>query len=223
MSPRGATMHAIPPTIPFPSGRSIPDWSSSAPPVPHTHTLGRDEEIEQVIDLIDRDDARLVSLLGPGGVGKTRLALEVTQSIAASFAHGARFVPLASVRDSALVPIAVAHALGFYESGERTAAELMADLLEEQHMLLVLDNMEQVIGSAPAWLSGLLRRAPRLKVLATSRIPLNIDGENQFLVPPLPVEDSDVGTSAAVRLFAERARAVRHDFDLDDRNTDVVG
>ena len=85
-------------------------------------------------------------------------------------------------------------------------------------MLLVLDNMEQVIGAAHPWLAGLLHQAPRLKVLVTSRIPLTIDGEQQFLVPPLETPTSDAGTSAAVRLFAERARAVRHDFTLDDGN-----
>lgn len=169
-----------------------------------------------------RDDVRLVTLLGPGGVGKTRLAQEVTRSAAPAFAHGARFVPLDSVRDPDLVPAAVAHALGFQESGQRPAPDLLADLLKDQHMLLVLDNMEQVIEAASPWLSNLLTHAPLLNVLVTSRIPLNIDGEHQYIVPTLDTTDADSGASAAVRLFAERAKAVRHDFVLNDANADVI-
>lgn len=215
-------MNATPLTVPFHYGPPASDPSSDVPASPPNLTIGRDEEIRHVVELIDRDDVRLVTLLGPGGVGKTRLAHEVTRSIAHAFAHGARVVALDAVRDPALVPTAVAHALGFYESGERTAAELMRDLLADQHMLLVLDNMEQVVGAATPWLSSLLRHAPRLHVLVTSRIPLNIDGEHQYLVPPLETPETEAGASAAVRLFEERARAVRHDFALDDDTLGVV-
>ncbi len=192
------------------------------PATPHTLTFGRDQEIDRIVALIHRDDIRLVTLLGPGGVGKTRLAQEVARSIAPDFAHGVRFVALESVRDPALVPAAVAHALGLYESGERTAGELLADILSDQHMVLVLDNMEQVIGAATTWLPGLLRQAPLLEVLVTSRIPLNIEGEHQFLVSPLELPGDDPGASASVQLFTERAQAVRDDFVLDDGNTGVV-
>jgi predicted ATPase/DNA-binding CsgD family transcriptional regulator len=215
-------MNATPLTVPFLYGPPASDPFPDVPPSPPNLTIGREREIQHVIELIDRDNVRLVTLLGPGGIGKTRLAYEVTRTLAPAFAHGARVVALDAVRDPALVPTAVAHALGFSESGERTAADLMGDLLVGQHMLLVLDNMEQVVGAATPWLSGLLRRAPRLNVLVTSRIPLNIDGEHQFLVPPLETPVTDPGTSAAVRLFAERARAVRHDFAIDEQNVDAI-
>ena len=188
--------------------------------------LGREREIEQVLNLLDGDSVRVLSLLGPGGVGKTRLALEVLRLARDDLAHGACFVPLAPVRDHALVPFAVAQALGILESGALPTTELLAEWLEERHLLLVLDNLEQVIAAASPWLTDLLAHCPRLKVLATSRIPLDITGEQRFRVPTLPVPETLAPASldeyASVTLFSQRARGVRSDFVLDSDNSKIV-
>lgn len=184
--------------------------------------LGRDDDVRQVLHLIDSDEHQIVTLLGPGGVGKTRLAQEVAARAGPSFAHGAMMVPLDAVRDAALVPVAVARSLGYQESGERRADELLAELLPRRHMLLLLDNFEQVTGAAAPWLTDLLSRSPRLKVLVTSRIALHISGEQQFIVRPLPTSGTASDQNPALALFIQRARAVRPDFLPDDRSTKVI-
>jgi predicted ATPase/DNA-binding CsgD family transcriptional regulator len=189
----------------FPSSSQLPLAASGLAP-PLTPILGRQEELRQIMDLLDRDDLRVVTMLGPGGVGKTRLAHEVARSTQALYAHGAHFVSLETVQNAGEVPKAVAQGLGLRESPERGAPELLAELLADRHMLLVLDNLEQVIGAA-AWLSELLSAAPLLKVLGTSRIPLRISGEQQFHVPVLNVPETDVARSAAVQLFVHRAKS----------------
>lgn len=210
-------MCALPTPIP-----ERPSARPSTPGAPLTPILGRDAEVRDVLALLDRDDLRVVTLLGPGGVGKTRLAREVDALIAPHFAHGAQFIPLASIRDPALVPNAVAQALGFEESGDRTAVELLRELLADRHMLLVLDNLEQVIGAAHPWLSDLIGHATRLRFLVTSRIPLNIAGEQQYTVPTLPTTADQGKESAAVMLFAQRAHAVNHAFTLEDQTVVVI-
>lgn len=194
-------------------------------PAPLTPILGRDDEIAQVVRLLDRDDLRIVTLLGPGGVGKTRLAQEVARIVEPHFAHGACFVPLAAIRDPELVPKAVAQTLGIQESKDRLAVELLNDVLADRHLLLVLNNLEQVITSASPWLFGLLARCPRLTVLVTSRIALDIAGEQRMLVPPLPVPaagEDVLERHAAVALFTQRAQAVDLSFHLNERNTGAV-
>jgi len=177
--------------------------------------LGREHVVRQVEALVDRDDLRVVTLLGPGGVGKTRLALEVAYAMAGQFADGAAFVPLEAIRDAAMVPGAVALALGIPEQPGRDTAELLADVLASQHLLLVLDNCEQVAGAAP-FVAQLLMRCPRLRVLATSRTPLTIAGEQQVRIAPLPVPAPGEVRTAAVDLFIERGRAVNLDLVLDE-------
>jgi len=218
----GSLMHAVESATPLcqPPPRSRPP--AGGPWSPLTPILGRDAEIAAVISLLDRDDLRVVTLLGPGGVGKTRLAWEVVRTMSSSFAHGSVFVPLASIRDPALVPNAVAQALDVRESVDRPVADVLAELLTDRHVLLVLDNLEQVIGAACPWLADLLHRAPRVRVLVTSRIPLHIDGEQQFVVPPLPTEALQPHDSAAVVLFAQRAKTVNHAFVLDDPSAATI-
>lgn len=188
--------------------------------------LGRDGEIDHVRVHLDGEGVRVLSLLGPGGVGKTRLALEVMRQAGDDFAHGSGFVSLAAVRDHALVPFAVAQSLGIQESGSLQITELLATWLRSRHFLLVLDNMEQVVQAASPWLVDLLVQCPRLKVLVTSRIPLDISAEQRFRVPPLPVPDLNLTPIldgyASVELFPQRAHAIRADFAVDAGNREAI-
>lgn len=212
----------------LPNPQDGPDIQSmsphSAPRYP-TATLGREQEVEQILALLDTD-VRVVSLLGPGGVGKTRLAVDVMLAASGDYVHGACFVSLAAVRDSAHVPVAVAQALGVRDIGTGPLTETLATWLRPRHLLLVLDNMEQVVEAAYPWLADLLASCPRLKILVTSRIALDIAGEQRFRVPPLPVPDPHgtdrVDDYASVRLFAQRAHEVRNDFVLDDETIHAV-
>lgn len=193
-------------------------------PVPLTSFLGREQEIRDVLALLDRDETRLVTLTGPGGVGKTRLAIEVARRIEADFAHGALFVPLAPIRDPTLVPSAVAQVAGIPDRGDRPAVDRLIAELRDRHLLLVLDNCEHVLSEPPAWLGEVLSRCPRLTVLATSRVNLGIGGEYRYVVPAMPVPKLGEGMThtAAVELFAQRAAAARTGFTLSENNTEAV-
>lgn len=171
-------------------------------PSPATALVGRRREVDEVTELVRA--ARLVTLTGPGGTGKTRLALQAAHKLAGDFPHGVVFVGLAGVRDPELVVGAVAAALGVPE-GARPAAEALSEHLREQTLLLLVDNFEQVDAAAPA-LSAILAGAPGLRLLVTSRHPLRVYDEHEFPVPPLVEEE-------AVALFVARARAVRRDFN----------
>jgi len=168
--------------------------------------------------MLDAEGTRLITLTGPGGIGKTRLAIEVANRMAPDFAHGACFVALARVRDPDLVVPAVAQALGIQESGDRPLPDIVASVLGDQHLLLVLDNAEHVVDAVAPLLVALLAGCPHLRVMVTSRIGLQIDGEQRYIVPPLPLPDDMVGDllpdNAAVTLFSQRARAVCPDFVL---------
>jgi len=195
--------------------------------VPVTPLLGREREAAALEDLIVREGARLVTLTGPGGVGKTRLVLEAARRLGPGFADGARFVELASVSAADLVAPAIAAGLGLNTS----AGQLTADLesyLRGRRLLLALDNFEQVLGAAPL-LTELLGAAPGLVVLVTSRAVLRLSGEHEFAVPPLPVpaagaapDPEALGRYASVRLFAERARAAAPGFELTSGNAAAV-
>ncbi len=196
-----------------------------------TSLIGREEEISAIRTLIDAGQYRLVTLVGPGGIGKTRLALAVAASLSDDFAHGAHVVSLAPVRVAELVPGAVLRSMGVSPSGAVPDSEMLASLLRERHLLLVLDNVEQLVDGVASWLADLLARCPRLQVVATSRMAIRITGEQQFPVEPLGVPEADheitaerVQESAAARLFVERACAVRPDIAFDDASaSDVAG
>ncbi len=187
-------------------------------PAQLTSLIGREHERQAVCTLLRRLEVRLVTLTGPGGVGKTRLGLQVATDLLDDFVDGVCFVPLAASSDSDLVAVTIARALGIKETGERSLFDLLLASLQDKHLLLLLDNFEQVLAAAPR-LSDLLAECPHLKMLVTSRAVLHVRGEHEFPVPPLALPDlTDLPESdalsqyAAVALFLQRARAARPDF-----------
>ncbi|MFZ2359511.1 MAG: helix-turn-helix domain-containing protein [Anaerolineae bacterium] len=214
-----------------------PALRSPKPRHPHnlptqlTPLLGREQDISAVRGRL-LDGARLITLLGPPGVGKTRLALAVAESVLEQFEHGAFFVRLGPVNDRGLVTLAVVQALGFQMSGPNPPAVQLRAYLEEKHLLLVLDNFEHVIEAAPL-VDDLLRRCPWLHVLVTCRQPLRLRGERQAPVLPLAlpavlpgairVTAGEALYYPAVALFEDRAQAVQPDFAVSDANAaDVI-
>lgn len=208
-------------------------------PAPLSSLVGRERELADVSAMLRGDrhaqggaqrapGTRLVTLTGPGGVGKTRLALQVAAELAGEFANGTAFVSLAAVRDPALVSSTIAYVLGVAEGGGRVPVDRLGDALRARHLLLVLDNFEQVVEAA-ALVTDLLVRCPRLVVLVTSRAALRLESERVYPVPPLVVPDPEhlpiverLANVAAVRLFVDRARAVDPAFGLTDGNAGAV-
>ncbi|MEA2486225.1 MAG: hypothetical protein QOD46_1336, partial [Actinomycetota bacterium] len=188
--------------------------------------VGRARELEEVQALLRRADVRLVTLIGPGGTGKSRLSLRVAENLLGDFSDGVFQVNLAPVEDGSLVAATIALSLGIRERGDESVLEDLTRHLERRHMLLLLDNFEHVMAAA-SLVTELLSAAPRLKVLVTTRTALRLTGEHEYQVLPLPVPEGvvDLGTaksSDAVSLFVQRAKAVRPDFELTARDVPVV-
>ncbi len=200
---------------------------AGAVPVPTTPLVGRDDDAAAVSDLVRAKGVRLVTLTGPGGVGKSRLAMEVAQRLGPGFEDGVRFVELGSVRAAEMVTAAIAAALGLNTSGGALITDLKS-YLRARRLMLVLDNFEQVIGAAPL-VAELLGAAPGVVALVTSRMVLRLSGEHEFPVPPLPVppigaggDAADVQRCASVRLFVQQAQAASAGFELTSGNAGEV-
>jgi non-specific serine/threonine protein kinase len=191
-------------------------------PRPLTSFIGREREIAQVVERLRQPEVRLLTLTGPGGVGKTRLAIRVAETIAAEFPDGVWFVPLAPVHDPDLIGAMVARALEVQETVERPIAERIAAFLATKLGLLVLDNFEHILEAGPL-LTDLLAACPALTILVTSRTVLRLSGEYDIAVPPLSLPsraESQVllDSSEAVRLFVERATAANAEFVFTEAN-----
>ncbi len=207
---------------------AVLDPPSTSLPTPLTRLIAREQEMLAAHQLLRRADVRLLTLVGPGGTGKTRLGLEVAATLADHFPDGVVFVNLVPLRDPGLLIPTIADALGVREQGGRTALERLKEALRARHVLLVLDNFEQII-SAAVLVAELLSACPGLKALVTSRELLRVRGEQAFPVSPLSVPDVRYATSgervsqyAAVQLFIERALAVRPDFAVTNQNAAAV-
>ncbi len=189
-----------------------------------TTMVGRDQDVEMLREALDDPATRLVTITGPGGVGKTRLALHLAHDLADVFGDAIAFVPLAAIRDPALVLPTIAQELGLFSDAPEVG---LVRLLGTHPALIVLDNMEQVLGAAPA-LAELLMHCPRVTMLVTSRAPLGISGEQIYALSPLPTPDPDLEptdvllSSDAVALFAQRARAASPAFAITAANAGTV-
>jgi predicted ATPase/DNA-binding SARP family transcriptional activator/Tfp pilus assembly protein PilF len=198
-------------------------------PAQTTSFLGRDQERAQIAQLLERPDCRLLTIVGPPGIGKTRLALQITFDLREHFADGVAFIPLAAIHDPKLVMVSLAHALNINIGPEQSPLAALAQALRDQELLLTLDNFEQVQAAA-AMLGELLMECPCLKILATSRVVLHVYGEHQYSVPPLSLPDDsrelspeEVAEAGAVQLFVDRVRAVQSDFQLNAANARPIG
>src|SRR5437868_24839 len=200
-------------------------------PVQRTRFVGREKEVAAAKELLLRQDVRLVTVTGPGGIGKTRLAVEVARGLIERFPGGIHFVPLSSLSDPGLIASVIVQTLGIREVGGQSPLEILKKNLQDSlhaPMLLLLDNFEHVIQAAPT-VAELLGIAPDLKILVTSRAALHVYGEHEFPVPTLAVPDSRsmppvevLSQYPAVALFIQRAVAAKPDFELNRENALAV-
>jgi predicted ATPase/class 3 adenylate cyclase len=211
----------------YPPLRSLDTRAQNLPLQP-TPFVGREQEVEAIVDLVRRPEVRFLTLTGPGGTGKTRLALQAAVELLDDFTDGVFFVPLAPLNDPELVPATIAATLGIREEGDQPLREQLRSVLATKELLLVLDNVEHLVEAAPA-VGELLETSSRLKVLATSRVPLHLRAEREYPVPPLglprrkpPPTLEQLSQYEAVRLFIDRAQAVKPDFAVDNENAPAV-
>jgi predicted ATPase/class 3 adenylate cyclase len=197
-------------------------------PLQLTGFVGRRRELAEARTLLERPDVRLLTLTGPGGTGKTRLAVQVAAGLQEIVPDGVVFIALGSVGDPALVMSIIAHTLGIREAAGQSLLDSVKHAVDGQRLLLVLDNFEQVLAAAPSVID-LLAACRHLKILVTSRAALHVSGEHIYPVPPLSLPDRDhskasdyVAASEAVMLFVQRARAVNPSFTLTDANAPVI-
>jgi predicted ATPase/class 3 adenylate cyclase len=207
----------------FPPLRTLESRPTNLPVQP-TPLVGREREVAEIGESLRQDGARLLTLTGPGGTGKTRLALQAAAELVEEFPNGVFFVALAAISDPELVVPTVAQVLGINEA----AGQSLPAYLATKELLLVLDNLEQVVGAAPQ-LAELLAEAPQVKLLATSREPLHVQAERVYPVPPLELPDpsrlpepSALSSYEAVALFVERAQAVQPSFEVTTGNASAV-
>jgi predicted ATPase/class 3 adenylate cyclase len=211
----------------FPPLKTLDERINNLPAQP-TPLIGRESELARVRDLLRTEGVRLLTLTGPGGIGKTRLGLQVGADLLDEFEDGVFFVALASITEPALVPSAIAEALGVVESGEHSLEEALKEYLSPKEVLVLLDNFEQVLSGAPL-VGRLLSACPTLEVLATSRSVLRLYGEQEYQVEPLKLPDHKrlpplerLTQYESVRLFIERAKASRPEFSVTDDNAPAV-
>ena len=221
---RAVLLAAVPSRSPrTPSPTAAPDTTAGRRelPVPATPLIGRDDDVGRVADLLRT--SRLVTLSGPGGVGKTRLSLAVASAVRDRYADGVRLVELAPLLEPAQLLPAVADAVDATRDPARSVTDDIVDRLRGQHLLLVLDNVEHLLDAAPD-VAAVVEAVPDLSVLATSRAPLRVRGETEYAVEPLEVDDRPDGTpSPAARLLLDRAQRANPGWGADPADADAVG
>ncbi len=194
-------------------------------PTSLTPLIGREQEAASLRQILSRPEVRLVTLTGPGGVGKTSLAVRAAREAQDSFADGVFFVSLAPISDPTLIFPTIAQTLGLPESPRRLWLDTLKDYLQDQHVLLLLDNFEQIMTAAPL-LTELLSACARLQLPVTSREALRLRGEQEFLLSPLALPDLPAVETLlqcpSIALFVQRAQAVQLDFQLTNENAAVV-
>ncbi len=214
----------------FGQGAVVPAIGSAKGNVPALRgpSIGRGTDLQAITERLLEEGTGLVTITGPGGTGKTRMGLLVAHHVRGRFADGTVFVPLASINDPALVAPAIASALGSYDNARRSAIDLLKDILHEKHLLLVLDNFEQVLSAAPL-LTELLAHCPHVRIIVTSRTPLHLRGEQVYPLGPLQEpRDPEAETIAellatpSVDLFVQRAREASAHVELDEVNVRAI-
>jgi class 3 adenylate cyclase len=210
----------------FPAIRTLATRPNNLPLQP-TPFLGREDQVARIVDLLHDDDVRLLTITGPGGVGKTRVALQAAADLLEDFPEGVWFVDLSAFDDPILVPSAIAGVLGVRDEGSGLT-ERLARVLSEKKLLLVLDNFERVVEAAQV-VADLVVRVPSIKVLVTSRTPLHAYGEREYPLAPLLLPDptrlpslEHLTQYETVRLFISRAQAVKPDFEVTNDSAPAV-